>query len=882
MEFYAAKLEECFNELNSSHEGLTNSQVESNLAKFGKNEFAKTKKKSWIEMLTGQFTQFVMLLLIAAGLVSAYFGDVIDAAFIFLAVVLNGIFGFIQEYKAEKSLEALKNLVSPKARVIRNGHETQIPSVDLVPGDVIILEEGDKIPADARLISSNNLEVNESALTGESMPVQKSANWTSKTKEALADRLNYTYMGTIVVKGNAKALVTSTGNNSEFGKIAKQVSEQEDEKTPLEVKLDDLGKNLGIISIVACIFIFIVGVVYGNPLFSMFLTSVSLAVAAIPEGLPAVVTITLALGMQRMVKRNAVVRKLTAIETLGSTTVICTDKTGTLTKNEMTVEKVVFDNTEINVTENAFELNSKTYDAKKLEKLLTCSALCNNSPVKEENGKTLTLGDPTEAALLVAARKGKIEKKELTNYKFIHEFSFDSHRKMMSVLYETKNKNILFAKGAPEQILKLCTSVETSKGEKKLNKLQLQEIERQNQTLASQAMRVIALAYRELPSKTPALNQNTLEKDLTFLGFAGIIDPARPEAKEAVALCKEAGIRVIMITGDNPLTAHAIASELGIQNSDEVISGLQIDELSDDELAAKARNVNVFARVSPAHKLRIVDALKKDGEIVAMTGDGVNDAPALKRADVGIAMGISGTEVAKEASKMVLLDDNFASIVHAVREGRIIFENISKAVKYLLSSNAGVLLTVLITTIAKLPSPLAVAQILWINMVTDSFPALALGADPGDKHTMKKPPRNPEEQVIAVKHLPKLTANAILLTICALIAFLIGLTQSLVIATTMTFCTIVLYRLISSISMRSDDETILELGLFTNPYLILAVIIAGTIQYLLTILPIANEFLYTTPLSNQQWLLVLLLSLTGLVFLETWKVISKLRKTMKK
>lgn len=881
MEFYTEKLEDCFKELNSSQNGLTNAQLESNLSKFGKNEFAKTKKKSWIEMLTGQFTQFVMLLLIAAGAVSAYFGDVIDAAFIFLAVVLNGIFGFIQEYKAEKSLEALKSLVSPKARVIRNGHETQIPSVDLVPGDIIILEEGDKIPADARLISSNNLEVNESALTGESMPVQKNANWTSKAKEALADRLNYAYMGTIVVKGNAKALVTNTGNNSEFGKIAKQVSEQEDEKTPLEVKLDDLGKNLGIISIVACIFIFIIGVIYGNPLFSMFLTSVSLAVAAIPEGLPAVVTITLALGMQRMVKRNAVVRKLTAIETLGSTTVICTDKTGTLTKNEMTVEKVVFDNTEINVTNGAFELNSKQYDAKKLEKLLTCSALCNNATVKEENGKILTLGDPTEAALLVAARKGQIEKKELTNYKFLHEFSFDSHRKMMSVLYETKGKNVLFVKGAAEQVLELCTNVETIKGEKKLTKLQLQEIERQNQTLASQAMRVIALAYRELPAKTPALNQNTLEKDLTFLGFAGIIDPARPEAKEAVALCKEAGIRVIMITGDNPLTAHAIASELGIQNSSEVISGLQIDELSDDELAAKARNVNVFARVSPAHKLRIVDALKKDGEIVAMTGDGVNDAPALKRADVGIAMGISGTEVAKEASKMVLLDDNFASIVHAVREGRIIFENISKAVKYLLSSNAGVLLTVLITTIAKLPAPLAVAQILWINMVTDSFPALALGADPGDKHTMKKPPRNPEEQVISIKHLPKLTANAILLTICALTAFLIGLTQSLVIATTMTFCTIVLYRLISSISMRSDDETILELGIFTNPYLILAVIIAGTIQYLLTILPIANEFLYTTPLSNQQWLLVVLLSLTGLVFLETWKVMAKLRKTMK-
>ena len=882
MEFHATKLEDCFTQLNSNPQGLTSAQVATSLTKYGKNEFAKAQKKSWVDMLIGQFIQFVMLLLIAAGLVSAYFGDVVDAAFIFLAVILNGIFGFIQEYKAEKSLEALKSLISPKARVLRNGHETQILSTDLVPGDVIILEEGDKIPADARLISANNLEVNESALTGESMPVQKNANWIGQEKEALADRLNYVYTGTVVVKGNARALIATTGSNTEFGKIAQQVSEQEDEKTPLEVKLDSLGKNLGIISILACVVIFGVGVYYGTPVFEMFLTSVSLAVAAIPEGLPAVVTITLALGMQRMVKRNVVVRKLTAIETLGSTTVICTDKTGTLTKNEMTVEKIYFDNTEIKVAAHSFYVNDSTYDGVKLEKLLICSALCNNAHVKEENGKTLTLGDPTEAALLVLAKVGNIEKKELATYKFIQEFSFDSQRKMMTVVYENKGKKYLFTKGAPEQILQLCTQIETNKGEKKLTKQQLQELEAQNQKLSSQAMRVIALAYRELPSKLSiSKNDKTLEQNFTFLGFTGIIDPVRPEAKEAVKLCKQAGIRVVMITGDNPLTARAIASELGLQNNGEVITGLQIDELSEEELAAKVRQVNVFARVSPSHKLKIVDAFKRDGEIVAMTGDGVNDAPALKRADVGIAMGISGTEVAKEASKIVLLDDNFASIVHAVREGRIIFENISKAVKYLLSSNAGVLLAVFITTIARLPAPLSVAQILWINMVTDSFPALALGADPGGKHTMQRPPRKPTEQVIAMRHLPKLTANAILLAICALAAFLVGLTQNLATATTMAFCTIVLYRLISSISMRSDHETIFELGVLSNPYLLVAVIIAGVIQYLLTVIPIANEFLHTTPLSTQQWILVLLLSVTGLVFLETWKTISKAKKAVK-
>lgn len=881
MDFFTCKIDDCYSELNSGANGLTSSQVDSNRAKYGVNEFAKSKKKSAFEMLIRQFVQFVMLLLIAAGLVSAYFGDYVDAAFIFLAVVLNGVFGFVQEFKAEKSLEALKSLVSPKARVIRDGQQMQIDSSELVPGDVIILDEGDKIPADCRLITSNNLEVNESALTGESMPVQKNFNWTSSGKEAIADRLNYAYTGTVVVKGNARALITQTGMNTEFGKIAKQVTEQEDEKTPLEIKLDALGKRLGVLAIVACALIFVIGVLQGTPVFAMFLTSVSLAVAAIPEGLPAVVTITLAIGMQRMVKRNAVVRKLTAIETLGSTTVICTDKTGTLTKNEMSVEKVIFDNTEFKVTEKSFEINGVIKDPSKLEKLLICSALCNNSHLKEENDGTLILGDPTEGALLLLARKGNVNKNELTNYKFVHEFSFDSHRKMMSVIFEHNKKNVIFVKGAPEKILKLCTSVETSKGEKKLTVLQLKELEEQNQSLAKQAMRVIALAYREMPLKGFKLSENAFEKGLTFLGFAGIIDPARPEAKEAVALCKQAGIRVIMITGDNPLTAHAIASELGIQNNEEVLSGLQIDELSDEELAAKARTVNVFARVSPSHKLKIVEALKRDGEIVAMTGDGVNDAPALKKADVGIAMGVSGTEVAKEASKIVLLDDNFASIVYAVREGRVIFENISKAVKYLLSSNAGVLLTIFITTISKLPAPLTVAQILWINMVTDSFPALALGMDPGDKRTMQKPPRDPSEQVIEKKNLPKLTINAFLLAACALVAFIIGLQSSMEVATTMTFVTIVLYRLFSSIAMRSEDETIFELGVLSNPHLIIAVIAAGVIQYLLTVLPIANEFLHTTALSNQQWILSVLLSLVGLVFLETWKLLSRTKKAFR-
>ncbi|MFH0922521.1 MAG: HAD-IC family P-type ATPase, partial [Candidatus Micrarchaeota archaeon] len=749
-DWHARSHADVLKELESSEKGLTGGQVRERLVKYGRNELKEGKKKGPLRMFLEQFTDFLVLLLIAAALISGFLGELLDAGVILAVVLLNAIFGFMQQYNAERAIAALKKMVSPKARVLRDGVEKEVDTHELVPGDIIILDEGGKVPADSRLFEAISLECEESALTGESVPSRKEAAVVLKKEQAVAERENMVFLGTVVTHGRAKAIVVETGMNTQVGRIAELVQEVEEEQTPLQRKLEVLGKQLGTAALVAVVIIFLVGVgLRGGNLFEMFLIAVSLAVAAIPEGLPAVVTVTLAIGVQRMAKRNAIIRKLTAVETLGAATVICTDKTGTLTKNEMTVREVFADGKRFEVAGRGygltgeFTLNGKRVSALKDEALfllLKTGVLCNNASlaISSDKKNSSVLGDPTEGSLVVLGWKAGLDFEELREeHEFVSEIPFDSSRKMMSVLRKDGGKTVSFVKGAPEAVLAKCAKILKDGKEIVLSEKDRKEIFDENKRMASQALRVLAFAF-----KKNAVEKNA-ESDLVFLGLVGMMDPPRPEAKTAVEACNAAGIRVIMITGDNRDTAIAVGKELGIlRDGLEVLTGAELDEASDEEIDTIIEKTAIYARVSPEHKLRIVNALKRKGEIVAMTGDGVNDAPAIKRADIGVGMGITGTDVTKEASDMIATDDNFASIVNAVEEGRIVFDNIMKSVKYLVSCNIGELLAVFTAIIGGLATPLVPIQILWMNMVTDSAPALALGLEQAEPGVMQRKPRD--------------------------------------------------------------------------------------------------------------------------------------------
>lgn len=828
--------------------GLTTKEAEKRQKTYGLNEISHKKKTSPIVIFLSQFNDFIVWVLIAATLISGLMGDVADAITILIIVVVNAIMGFVQEYRTEKSLEALKELAAPTCKVIRDGILKVVNSIEVTLGDLIILEAGDRIPADGIFIESSGIMVDESLLTGESVGVSKDSK---KGK-------NQGFMGTTILKGRGALLVDSIGMGTEMGKIANLLDNIEEEKSPLRERLDSLGKILVALCLVICAVVTILGIIRGNEITEMFLLGVSLAVAAIPEGLAAIVTVALALGVSRMLKKNALVRKLPAVETLGCTSVICSDKTGTLTQNKMTVKEVY--------------INGRIYDLDKEElnshlTLVKAFVYCNdfNYDFNNKNIDNALLGDPTETALVKAFfNEVNTLKDFMSKASRSFDLPFDSNRKMMSVIVKEGNKEVCYMKGAPERVIEKCTQILENGVVKPLTSQKKRQVASYIEAMSNRALRCIASAYKE----TGLIRGEDLEKDLIFLGVAGSIDPPRIEVRDAVLKCKLAGIQPVMITGDHKNTALAIAKSINICNTDDqAITGEEIEKISDEELIKKVKNIRVFARVSPHHKLRIVKAFKKQNNIVAMTGDGVNDAPAIKEADIGIAMGISGTDVTKEAASMVLMDDNFATIVSAVEEGRIIYDNIRKFIRYLLSCNLGEVLTMFLASVFYLPNPLTPIQILFVNLATDGLPAIALGIDPPDKDIMMQQPRQKGESIFARGLWSKIVIRGCLIGICTLLSFMTGRLYGMDLATcrTIALITLVMSQLLHVFECRSERHSIFEIKVFSNPYLVGAVLVSISMVLAILYIPFLANVFNTIPLTLGQWSIVLFYS--GVIFL---------------
>ncbi|MDR4462943.1 MAG: cation-translocating P-type ATPase [Nitrospira sp.] len=859
--------------------GLTAEEARRRLDSHGANELPENPPPSLLSLFLSQFTSVIVWVLIGAAVVSGLLEDWVDSAAILAIVLLNGILGFVQEFRAERSLAALRRMSIATARVVRDGTLLMIPAREVVSGDVVLLEAGDRIPADARLVYTTNFHTQEASLTGESTPVQKGAQVIDRPDVPLADRSNMVFMGTVAVSGKARGVVTATGLRTELGHIATMIqkaAEAERTETPLQRRLEQFGYTLlwlalGVVSVV-----FLLGYLRGEPVVTMFLTSVSLAVAAVPEGLPAVVTITLALGVTRMVQRNALIRKLPAVETLGSATVICSDKTGTLTKNEMTVTKIFVGDQVCDVTGEGYEPVGEIREVSDVKgeamgptsitagvrDLLTAAVLCNGATLKQEEGGWRILGDPTEGALLVAAAKAGLRMEELEpRHHFLGEIPFDPERKMMTIVRRSSDAPVAYVKGAPDVLLARCTHRLGANGTlEPLSDSTRAAILDANAQFAHRALRVLGLAYRRLSEEPDSYHPSELEQRLVFLGLAAMKDPLRSEAKVAVQACHDAGIKTVMITGDHKDTAVAIAEELGSRNGTvQALTGMELDRLSDEALRKQVDQFSVYARVSAEHKLRIVKAWKSGGAIVAMTGDGVNDAPAVKAADIGVAMGITGTDVTKEASDMVVTDDNFASIAAAVEEGRGIFDNIRKTVHFLLSCNVSEVLVMLFATLLGLPLPLLPIQILWMNLVTDGFPALALAVDPKAPDLMKRRPRRPDARLLDRARLVAIGLEGLMLSAVALGAFtysLYGLHQDVEQARTVAFTVLVINQLVHAFNCRSDRWSLFQVGVGTNRPLLLAVGLSLGIQVaVLTIPPVASIF-KVAALPIEDWVLM--------------------------
>lgn len=847
MEWHEKSAESVLTELGTSFNGLSQTEAEARLAKYGLNVIPEKKKESALQMFLSQFKNFLVIILIAAAVVSFFLGEALDGIAIIAIVILNAAFGFLQERKAEKTLDALKKISASKSKVLRDGDVKIIDSCNIVPGDIVVLEVGDRVPADCRIVEENNLRADESILTGESTASSKTSSALAG-KLAVPDRKNMLFSGTTIVYGRCKAVAVATGASSEFGKIASEL-QGKDDATPLQKKLEVLGKNLGEIILAISALVFFVGFYHGIELLEIFLTSVSLAVAAIPEGLPAIVTITLAIGLVRMAKKNSIIRKLPAAETLGSTTVICSDKTGTLTKNEMTVRRLYAGGKIIEVTGEGYETKGRFLSGRKdarsddIELLLTAGLLCNNAVLGKE--KDQNIGDPTEIALIVSAAKYGISD-ERNAMKKVKEIEFDSNRKMMSIAYEINGRRAMYTKGAVEEVLKKCKYVCANGKARQMNDVEAKKIMDANERLSKNALRVLAFAVRHAGDEIK-------ESDLVFVGLQGMIDPPRGEVRESIKNCKAAGIKVVMITGDHRNTAVAIAQELGIFEKDsKAITGEELDAMHDSEFNDIVDSVSVYARVSPEHKVRICEALKKKNHIVAMTGDGVNDAPALKKADIGIAMGIAGTDVAKEASDLVLTDDNFASIVSAVEEGRGIYDNIKKFINYLLSCNIAEIMVVLFGLMLNLPLPLLPLQLLWMNFVTDGLPALALGAEPYDPDIMQRKPRDPKEKILDKKSLEFIAIVGIALTVMVMYLFVSELPDEAR-ARTMAFTSLVVLELAVALSFRSP-KYLYGNGIGKNKKLWAAIGSSLVLQVVAVQLPFFNQIFDTVPLSLYDWM----------------------------
>lgn len=872
--------------------GLTSAEAVGRRGRHGFNELRERPPPPvWLRFVA-QFNELVIWILLAAAIISALLGEWTDALAILAIVVLNGILGFIQEQRAESALAALRKLSAPLARVIRDGVPQVIPARELVPGDRIELEGGDHIPADARLIESFSLRVQEAALTGESAPEEKEADSALLVDTPLADRRNMVFMGTIAAAGKGSALVTATGMHTELGRIAGMLERAEPEPTPLQKSLAQLGRVLAIACLAVVALVFVLELLEGGDFLEVFLFSVSLAVAAVPEGLPAVVTIALALGLQRMIRRNALIRKLPSVETLGSVTVICSDKTGTLTRNEMTVREVYASGRTFEVTGGGYlprgdfllvggpgEVSTDSRTDPDLMRALLVGVRCNGASVTPRgkgNDDWQVIGDPTEGALLVAGLKAGIQASR-RDHPVLLEIPFESERKAMSVVVrEAADQLFLFTKGAPEVILARCVAEQRNGAIVPLNAQRRQEILERNSAMAGRALRVLALAYRAL-SEVEAAGR-VEESALVFAGLVGMIDPPREEVKESVQRCHEAGIRPVMITGDHPATALAIARELGIARAgDQCVTGQQLDAWTDDELAQRrVATISVYARVTAEHKLRIVRAWKKNDQVVAMTGDGVNDAPAIKAADIGIAMGVSGTDVTREASAMVLTDDNFVSIVSAVEEGRGIFDNIRKVLYYLLSCNCGEILLVLSVALLGWPAPLLPVQLLWINLVTDGLPALALALEPPEPGIMQRRPRPPGETILSWRGGLRILFQGALVGLVALVAFAViyrGDPDNLPHARTTAFCVLVYTELLRALSARSLHFPVLRLGLFTNPHLLGAIAVSALLQMSVVTMPFARPAFETVEHFASEWLLLFGLAFTPFVSIELAKLV---------
>lgn len=873
--------------------GLNTEQVSENQKKYGLNQLKEANKKTFLSKVADQFKDFLILILLAASVVSFSIGEKTDAMIIVAIVIINAMLGLYQEGKAEKAIEALQKLAAPNANVIRDGAPISVPAEQLVPGDVVVLETGDIVPADLRLVESYNLQIEEASLTGESVASEKRAEDICEEDVSLADRKNMAYASTILTYGRGKGVVVSTGHDTEIGKIAEVIQGYEEESTPLQKKLARLGKQLGIIVLAVCVVVFVIGILQNLPMLDMFMTSVSLAVAAIPEGLPAIVTVVLSLGMGKMASKHAIVKKLPAVETLGTTTVICSDKTGTLTQNEMTVVKVFVDEHILDVEGEGYEADGRICHEKEevdvetvptLERLLEITLLANDAKLKRlENGKLGVMGDPTEGALITLANKWDMYSKD---YEEAHprknELPFDSDRKMMTTFHENIEKNpvVSFTKGAPDVVLSRCSYWEKNNEIVELNEELREKISEVNQKFSKNALRVLALAYRSFEKMPEEITVDEIEKEMIFVGLVGMIDPARAEAKEAIKLCKHAGIIPVMITGDYKETAFAIGQQLGmVEDISQAMMGTELEQYNAEQMREIVKDKRVYARVSPEHKVKIVTALKENGNIVAMTGDGVNDALAIKKADIGIAMGITGTDVAKNTAEVILTDDNFASIVDAVQEGRIIYSNIKKFVSFLLSCNIGEILIVLVSILMKLPVPLLPIQLLWLNLVTDSFPALALGVEKGDEDIMNQPPRDPQEPILDKKTSIRITVQSIAITIATIGAYQYGLhhftEHSLEGARTIAFVTLILAELLRSYSARSESHTVMSIGMFSNRALTLGTVFSLFMTLIVVYIPFMRTLFHTVFLGAEEWSRIIPFALIPFVVGEVYKLFHK-------
>lgn len=857
--WYTKELNQVFNELNTRQGGLTEDEANKRLEKYGANNLKEKKKESLFIKFIKQFNDFMIIVLIIAAIISAIVaktngsGDYIDSIIIIAIVIFNAIMGLIQEEKAEKSLEALKKMSAPNAKVRRNGKIREIEASKVVPGDIVMLEAGNYVPADCRLIDSYNLQIEESSLTGETLPTSKQADIILNANTAMGDLKNMAFATTIVVNGHAEAVVVETGMNTKVGQIAGMIIENESPETPLQKKLGEVGKTLAITCMIICGLIFLIGIWKRIPVTEMFMTSVGLAVAAIPEGLPAIVTIMLSIGVTKMAKKNSIIRKLPAVETLGCSSVICSDKTGTLTQNKMTV-------TQIRNAVGLVKNNDRRF-------ILELGTMCTDTIESQE-----VIGEATEVAITNAAVEINLRKRDLYyQMQRINEISFDSKRKMMTTIHKIGSKYRIITKGAPDVLIKRCSKYyQSGRIEPIFSKRDA--LQEQNQIMAEDALRVIAIAYKDVEKLPREINSETIENELTFVGLIGMIDPPREGVKEAVKTCRKAGIKTVMITGDHLQTAKAIAKELGIlRKGDLAINGETLEKMSQQELERNIMRYSVFARVSPEHKVRIVKAFQSTGAVVAMTGDGVNDAPALKNADIGIAMGKGGTDVAKNASDMVLTDDNFVTIVEAVKQGRNIYDNIKKAVHFLLATNIGEIVAIFVGLLLGIKSPLLAIQLLWVNLVTDSFPAIALGLEKAESNIMNRLPRNPRKSLFADGLWGKITTEGVMIGVLTLVAFSIGNNlYSIEVGRTMAFLSLGILELVHSFNIKGE-ESIFKTGLFENRYLVGAFVLGTLLQVVVVVISPLAQIFDVVPLNSVQWLMTAMISILPVVIVELQK-----------